>query len=120
MPKRRAAVGPWQLRFSPKVLSDDLPTLGAAAFALAKSAILKKLAVSPDQYGAPLRRPLQGMRKLSVSHVRVVYQVFHDTREVRVYMIRARRDIWDHDQPEIMARAHRVIASIADARSRKR
>lgn len=45
------------------------------------------------------------MRKLSVSHVRIVYRVDEELRQVRIYMLGARRDIWTHDQPEILERA---------------
>ena len=102
----------WRLRFSPRIVREDLSEIGDAAFALAKEAITKKLRQHPDQYGVPLRAPLTGMRKLSVSHVRIVYKVDENLREVRVYMLGARRDIWDHDQPEILERAQELANAI--------
>jgi mRNA-degrading endonuclease RelE of RelBE toxin-antitoxin system len=85
---------------------------GDAAFSLAKETIVKKFKQHPDQYGVPLRAPLTGVRKLSVLHVRIVYKVDDNLREVCAYMSGARRDIWDHDQPEILERAQELANAI--------
>ena len=113
---------PWRLRFSPRIIAEDLDEIGHAAFEGAQDTIRKKLKVAPDQYGGPLRTPLAGMRKLTVSHVRIVYRVFDDLHEVRVYMMGARRDIWDHDQPAILERATEMqrIAAAEQAAAAKR
>lgn len=111
---------PWRLRYAAQILSTDLPALGEASFAMAKAAILKKLATFPDRYGAPLRTPLGGMRKLRVSNLRIIYKVFPAQREVWIYMIGARRDIWDYDQPEILERAQALADSVLAQRTRAR
>jgi mRNA-degrading endonuclease RelE of RelBE toxin-antitoxin system len=111
---------PWRLRYAAQILSTDLPALGEASFAMAKAAILKKLATFPDRYGAPLRTPLGGMRKLRVSNLRIIYKVFPAQREVWIYMIGARRDIWDHDQPEILERAEEIADRMLAQRARAR
>lgn len=111
-PKVAPAQQEWRLRFSPRILREDLKEIGEAAYAVAKEAIIKKLKQHPNQYGAPLRTPLAGMRKLSVSHVRIVYRVDDDLRQVLIYMIGARRDIWTQDQPEIRERAAELAETI--------
>lgn len=94
----------WRLRFSPRILSEDLPDIGSAAFENAKKAILKKLPAAPHQYGEPLHAPLHGLFKLSVSHVRVAYHVEDAAHEVWVLMIADRKTIWDHRQSDIHER----------------
>jgi hypothetical protein len=53
------------------------------------------------------------MRKLSVSHVRIVYMVYEAEHEVRIYMIGARRDSWKEDQQTILDRANELQRQIA-------
>ena len=64
----------------------------------------KKLKSAPDQYGERLRSPLQGLWKLKASHLRIVYTIRAETREVWILMIGNRREIWDRDQGEILKR----------------
>lgn len=101
---RDEEAAPWRLRYSPLILSDDIDDVGHAALQLARAACEKKLASEPQQHGAPLHHPLHGLRKLSVSHVRIAYHVEVATHEVWILMIGNRRDIWDEDQGEILER----------------
>jgi mRNA-degrading endonuclease RelE of RelBE toxin-antitoxin system len=98
----------WRLRFSSRILREDLPDIGDAAFQIARKAIKEKLATDPEQYGSPLRSPLVGMRKLRVSHVRIVYRVDVKRHEVHIFMIGARRDIWVQNQADIVGRAEEL------------
>jgi mRNA-degrading endonuclease RelE of RelBE toxin-antitoxin system len=95
---------PWRIRYSSKILEEDLDQIGHAALAEAKKAIEKKLAVDPHGYGDKLGHPLQGMLKLKSSKVRVVYEILAAPREVKVLMIRARKTIWKREQATILAR----------------
>lgn len=95
---------PWRLRFSPRILSDDLRDLGADSYATAKKAIQKKLPLDPHQYGEGLRPPLDGIYKLKSSNVRVAYHIEESDREVWVLMIADRRVIWDRHEDEILGR----------------
>ena len=105
LPTARADVAaPWRLRYSPLILSDDIDDVGHAALKLARAACEKKLASEPQQHGAPLHHLLHGLRKLSVSHVRIAYYVEVATHEVWILMIGNRRDIWDEDQGAILER----------------
>ena len=92
------------MRYSPRLLTEDLRAVGHAAFELAKEIIDKKLTLAPEQYGAPLGKPLLGLRKLKASDVRIVYRVDVAAREVLVLMIGNRRDIWAEFQLEILDR----------------
>ena len=94
----------WCLRFSPRILSEDLPEIGHAAFEQAKQAILKKLPKAPLEYGAPLHASLHGLYKLSVGHVRVAYHIEDSVHEVWVLMIGDRKAIWNSHQGSILDR----------------
>ena len=94
----------WRLRFSPRILSEDLPEIGHAAYERAKHVILKKLPKAPLAYGAPLHAPLHGLYKLSVGHVRVAYHIEDAAHEVWVLMIGDRKAIWNSQQGSILDR----------------
>ena len=94
----------WRLRFSPRILSEDLPEIGHAAYEQAKKAIRKKLPKAPLEYGAPLHAPLHGLYKLSVGHVCVAYHIEDTSHEVWVLMIGDRKAIWNSHQGSILDR----------------
>ncbi|MDQ6831400.1 MAG: hypothetical protein M3081_21270, partial [Gemmatimonadota bacterium] len=112
----------WTLRYSSRILTEDLPGVGHAALARAKAACEKKLAIAPEQYGDPLHHPLHGLRKLKTSHVRIVYHVEPIAHEVWILMIGDRRDIWDEEQDEVLARmtTERTKATTAKKTERRR
>ena len=95
---------PWRLRFSSRILDQDLDSIGHAAYQTAKKAIRKKLPDDPHQYGDGLRPPLDGICKLKSSHVRVAYHIEESAHEVWVLMIADRRVIWDRNEDEILGR----------------
>lgn len=111
-PAGGGAEPPWRLRFSPRILSDDLRGLGHDAYAVARAAIDKKLRREPRQYGELLRPPLKGLYKLKASHVRVVYHVDEAAREVWILMISDRRVIWDRRQKETLGRLARMRSEL--------
>ncbi|MBC7791457.1 MAG: hypothetical protein H7Z74_16040 [Anaerolineae bacterium] len=94
----------WTVRYTERILKDDLEDVGHAAFQMARKAIDKKLKVAPDQYGESLHDPLHPFRKLKASHIRIVYRVNPVAAEVLILMIGDRRDIWDAEQTEILDR----------------
>ena len=94
----------WRLRFSPRILSEDLPEIGHAAYEQAKKAIRKKLPKAPLGYGAPLHAPLHGLYQLSVGHVRVAYHLEDTSHEVWVLMIGDRKALWNSHQGSILDR----------------
>ena len=119
---------PWRVRVARRVLTDDVPQIGHAAFELARKAITKKLTKDPEQYGERLHAPLHGLYKLKASHVRVAYTVESSKREVWVLLIGDRRTIWESREGEILGRlsdeksraAERGAEPTAPPRSRPR
>lgn len=103
-PPASSSSAPWRLRFSPRILDEDLRDIGHAAYENAKKAIKKKLPVDPHQYGEGLRPPLGGIHKLKSSHVRVAYHIEAAEHEVWVLMIADRDVIWDRHEEEILGR----------------
>ncbi len=101
---------PWRLRFSARILDEDLEDIGHAAFEIARKAITKKLPVDPHQYGDGLRPPLGGIYKLKSAHVRVAYHIETAAHEVWVLMIADRNTIWDRHEDEILARLNGMSA----------
>jgi mRNA-degrading endonuclease RelE of RelBE toxin-antitoxin system len=99
-----ASGGPWRLRFSVRILHEDLGNVGHAAYETAKKAIRKKLPVDPHQYGEGVRPPLDGIYKLKSSDIRVAYHIEEAAREVWVLMMADRRVIWDRHEGEILGR----------------
>ena len=99
-----AAAPIWSISYSPRVLEEDLPDVGHAAFRIARKAINKKLKIAPESYGENLHHPLHGFRKLKSSHIRIVYRVDVEAMRVLVLMIGDRKEIWDTDQSEILSR----------------
>ena len=116
-PADRPAVAPWRLRYSARILTDDIDEVGHAALVLARTACEKKLGAAPELYGAPLHHPLHGLRKLSVSHVRIAYHVEVEAHEAWILMIGNRRNIWDEDQGEILERLATERKRHADAQA---
>lgn len=92
------------MRFAGRILSEDLKKIGHAALEVARSTIDKKLKLDPEKYGQRLHSPLHGLYKLKSSDIRIAYHVEKARREVWVLMIGNRRDIWDEEQAEILAR----------------
>lgn len=94
----------WTIRYSARILKDDLHEVGHAALEVAKKAVDKKLKTDPEGYGTNLHHPLHGLHKIKSSHLRIVYKVKTELSEVWILMIGDRRDIWDSAQEEIISR----------------
>lgn len=102
--REQSREAPWGLRFSPRILAEDLKKIGHTGFALARKAIDEKLTTAPLQYGSPLRHPLHGLLKLKVSHLRVAYYVDVAARDVWILMIADRKSVWTKGQGDILDR----------------
>ena len=92
------------MRFSPRIIGEDLKKIGHSGFALARKAIDEKLTTAPLQYGSPLRHPLHGLLKLRGAHLRVAYSVNVASREVWVLLIADRKNVWTKGQGDILER----------------
>jgi mRNA-degrading endonuclease RelE of RelBE toxin-antitoxin system len=102
--KRGSSPLPWRLRFSSRILTDDLPAIGDDAFERATAAVRAKLASHPEEYGERLRAPLQGLYKLRVGHLRIAYRIARSSHEVWILMIGDRKTIWSRRVPELQDR----------------
>jgi mRNA-degrading endonuclease RelE of RelBE toxin-antitoxin system len=101
-PESSPEAQPWHVRLF-RTVDDDARRIGHAGLAVAKDAILKKLATQPELYGEPLRAPLHPLRKLRVSHLRIVYYIDGDRREVWIVKIADRQEVYEHEA-QIMER----------------
>jgi mRNA interferase RelE/StbE len=83
----------YQIFYHPDIAKDDLPDIPANIRERIKRAIEERLLVDPQQYGEPLRRGLQGYRKLRVGDYRIVYRV--DKDKIIVLKIGNRKDVYN-------------------------
>lgn len=115
----KAEPSPWKLRYSERIIDEDLDDIGRAAYDVAMAAIDKKLKVDPHQYGDGLGPPLAGLMKLEASHVRVAYHIEDETHEVWVLMLGDRQDIWKKREGDILQRLESVKTRIAYEAARR-
>lgn len=84
----------WKLRYSSRVLDEDIPRLGTAVKRRVRKAIESKLATDPMRFGKPLRYSLHHLRSLRVGDYRVLYQADAGEQLVSIISIGHRRDIY--------------------------
>ena len=80
------------LQYHEKVIKHDIPRLSNNVQQKIKSAIEKKLLVSPELFGIPLRKSLKGYRKLRVGDYRVIFYL-HGTM-VKILVIQHRSIVY--------------------------
>ena len=74
------------------VVERDLPRIDLAWREKIKETIEKKLIITPDVFGEPLRRSLKGYRKLRIGDYRVVFRI--KNRIVKILIIEHRSVIY--------------------------
>ena len=74
------------IKYHPKVKSEDIPRLSSNIAVRIENAIKKRLIVNPIKYGYYLRGSLKGYRKLRVGDWRVIYRIV-DNKEIRIIAI---------------------------------
>ncbi len=79
-------------------IPDDLANIPVNIKERIQKAIESRLLVDPINYGLPLRKSLQGHRKLRVGEYRVIYRIEHE--KIIVLKIGHRRDVY----PETLSR----------------
>ena len=82
----------YQIFYHPDIVKDDLPGIPANMRQRIKKAIEERLLVEPGQYGEPLKRGLQGYRKLRVGDYRIIYRI--DKDKIIVLKIGNRKDVY--------------------------
>jgi len=63
-----------------------------------KKAIEQRLAKDPLKYGEPLRRSLQGYRKLRVGDYRIIYRIH--SKEIIILKIGHRKEVYKKERKE--------------------
>jgi len=81
----------WEIVYDERAIK-DLDTLGNVTACRVLKAIEDKLKKDPESVGAPLRKPLNGCRKLRVGDTRIIYQVKDQSIKVIIIAIGPRRN----------------------------
>jgi len=81
------------LYYHPDIKKEDLPKIPNNIRDRIKRAIEKRLLKEPLKYGEPLKRSLQGYRKLRVGDYRVIYKMEKDN--IIILKIGHRKEVYD-------------------------
>jgi len=84
----------YRIEYLESVVREDIPKLPKATRARVRTAIERKLAAHPIEFGKPLRYSLRGARRLRVGDWRVIYRV-EPPDLVLVVKIGHRREVYD-------------------------
>jgi mRNA interferase RelE/StbE len=84
----------YRIEFLESVVDEDIPKLTKSVRKQVKTAIEKKLASHPVEFGKPLRFSLKGARRLRVGEWRVIYKI-EPPNLVLVVKIGHRREIYE-------------------------
>lgn len=91
--------GAYKVVYDRLVVSSDIPRLDNSVARRIRVAVGAKLTSNPHIYGEPLRSKLGRYWKLRVGDWRVIYEI--STKEVRIFMIGHRGDIYKKIQNRI-------------------
>lgn len=81
----------WPISYHPEI-ENDISGLPKNIKTRVQKAIEQRLLVDPMRYGVPLRRSLQGYRKLRVGDYRVIFQLLKDN--IVVLKIGHRKEVY--------------------------
>ena len=82
----------YHLFYHPDIIKEDLPPLSKNIKERIRKAIENRSLIDPERYGEPLKRGLQGYRKLRVGDYRVIYKV--DGRKIIILKIGHRKEVY--------------------------
>lgn len=82
----------WQIKIHHLVIDEDFKKINKHDQSIILKTIYKKLSVSPEEYGSPLRNELKGYWKLKISHYRAVYRIEKTTIKILVLKVGMRRN----------------------------
>lgn len=82
----------YTLYYHPRVKKEDLAELPRTIKERIRQAIEQKLLSEPDRYGQPLKKGLQGYRKLRIGDYRVIYKV--NEGNIFIFKIGHRKDVY--------------------------
>lgn len=75
-----------------EVVKHGIPNLPKTVKSRIKKAIEQKLVTSPEIFGKPLRRSLQGYRKLRVGDYRIIFRI--KKKKVKIFIIQHRSVVY--------------------------
>ena len=84
--------GKLNIKYHPKVKSEDIPRLSSNIAVRMENAIRNRLAINPIKYGLYLRGTLSGYRKLRVGDCRIISRIVD--KEIRIIAIGNRKDVY--------------------------
>jgi mRNA interferase RelE/StbE len=84
---------PYQVFYHPDIEKKDLPDIPKNMKERIKKAIEQRLMTEPVKYGVPLKRSLQGYRKLRVGDYRVIYRI--DKENIIILKIGNRKEVYN-------------------------
>ena len=87
-------------------IPDDLARIPANVQERIRRAIETRLLVDPISYGLPLRKSLQGHRKLRAGDYRIIYRI--EGKQIIILKIGNRRDVY----PQALVRLNKPIRFI--------
>lgn len=82
----------YRLFYHPDVKKKDLPQIPKNMRERIRKAIEGRLLTEPGEYGGPLKRGLQGYRKLRVGDYRIIYKI--DEEVIVILKIGHRREVY--------------------------
>jgi len=84
--------GKLNIRYHPKVKSEDISRLSSNIAVRIENAIRNRLMVNPIKYGFYLRGTLRSYRKLRVGDWRIIYKIVD--KQIRIIAIGNRKDVY--------------------------
>ena len=78
--------------YHPNVVREDILALSPTLKGRIQDAIEKKLLITPENYGKPLRQSLRGYRKLRVGDYRVIFRI--DKKTIYILAIKHRSAVY--------------------------
>jgi len=83
----------YEILYHPLVVKEDISRLDTKTKERIKKAIEKKLMVTPEIFGIPLKSPLTNFRKLRVGDWRIVFKIEKD-KIVVIFIIQHRSRVY--------------------------
>jgi len=76
-------------------VKDDLSSISKTEKQHIRTAIEKKLATNPIEFGKPLQYSLKGLRRLRVGDYRIIFQIEEKSHTVLIVKIGHRREVYE-------------------------
>ncbi len=84
----------FEIHYHELVIQKDIPRLSKSTKIRVKNAIEEKLMTSPEIFGKPLRKSLNGYRKLRVGNYRIIFRIVNLI--VKIFLIQHRSVVYKH------------------------